>query len=687
VVRDHVDTAISACCAVAGVPVVLAVATGRQDGYQAWVCLASVLATRRQWMFGLGSLVLSGVGVTSWTAGLVVAAYLAVVPTVLRWSVRRVVPGLRDRSAARPPRSGPQVPADLVSVLDRADESFDQTRRERTPKAVGQALTAAEQALAACRQVGDADLQAASAVLVVAVRSLKFEVDGDLSDLTTAAATMRWITQTSPDPELHDVARGRIVAACVDRYQRVGDTVARDWAVDVYAPAEPDRSNTDPQTLTLVCGLLQERVDATRDVRDADTLVAWSTILVGMSAGAPDEWASFWTLADARASRYRLTGDGRDLDAAIAAYRRVVEAAPPDAEDLVELMSMFIRALVDRFDAAGNEQDLVEARTVAHAARDVDDDGAGDARANLVQAYAASYERGGAPGDLDVVLRWSREIIDDPSRPSKVRSAASHTVAHALREQAFRLLGQHPVPSPHLDRRAGTSLLHEAIAYGRQAVELCPVGSAARLTYGTDLANMLLVRHDLLGGQRDLDEARALVAPAVDGPTSGIDQLRQLTARAGILHRAGADLAETEPLFRRAASAPGTPAAMRVATCQLWAEAAMTSRPSSAVHPYSAALDALAELGWLGVDRAGAEYLLMHFSTLGTDATACALAAGTAARAAEMSEQGRATLWSRTLNLGSDTTVIARHSPDLARKLDRVRAEIRRDGFAATLGR
>ena len=104
------------------------------------------------------------------------------------------------------------------------------------------------------------------------------------------------------------------------------------------------------------------------------------------------------------------------------------------------------------------------------------------------------------------------------------------------------------------------------------------------------------------------------------------------------------------------------------------AAAAEAGRPRAAVEGFTAAVQLLPIAAWHGLDRATRENQLKQWAGLAGDAAAAAVLDGRPGLAVELLEQGRSVLWTQALNLRGDLSRLEQEHPDLAARLDRIRA-------------
>jgi hypothetical protein len=107
----------------------------------------------------------------------------------------------------------------------------------------------------------------------------------------------------------------------------------------------------------------------------------------------------------------------------------------------------------------------------------------------------------------------------------------------------------------------------------------------------------------------------------------------------------------------------------------MWAAAAADAgRIGEAADGYAAAVGLLPTMASHGLDRMAREEQLAPWAGLAADAAACAILDARPELAVELLEQGRSVLWTQALNLRSDITLLATEAPELAGRLDNIRA-------------
>ena len=129
--------------------------------------------------------------------------------------------------------------------------------------------------------------------------------------------------------------------------------------------------------------------------------------------------------------------------------------------------------------------------------------------------------------------------------------------------------------------------------------------------------------------------------------------------------------------WREAATMASAPAWIRVQAAAGWGHLAADGRlTNEAAAGFAVAVDLLPLLAWHGVDRRSREQQLKREVGLAGNAAAWAINTGHLERACELLEQGRSVLWSQQLHLRGDLDELYRRQPELARRMNTVRAKL-----------
>ncbi|WP_121391581.1 CHAT domain-containing protein [Actinokineospora cianjurensis] len=143
--------------------------------------------------------------------------------------------------------------------------------------------------------------------------------------------------------------------------------------------------------------------------------------------------------------------------------------------------------------------------------------------------------------------------------------------------------------------------------------------------------------------------------------------------RAGIAFNLGSRTGDAD-LLAEAATQDIAPPDVRLNAALWWADTATDLAAKVAAHRI--AVDMLARLAWRGRDRDHQQAQIMTRPGVACDAAALEVAAGSAERAIEVLERGRALLWGQLLHLRANLTRLAESAPTIAEGLDRLRGRL-----------
>lgn len=252
---------------------------------------------------------------------------------------------------------------------------------------------------------------------------------------------------------------------------------------------------TDDQTRAKLAMALTWRFEREGDVADLDASIA-------ICRGAPSPGATILdTLGNVLAARYEWSGKAEDLEDAITAYRKALNAAATEGSERRTTMANLGGALHYRYVRAGRIQDLDEAIRMLRAAA-ADDPSHLPSLANLSYALNAQYERTGRMTDLQESIDIMRRVVD-----ASVPGSMNH--GEFLNGLGYMLFTRY-------QRTRNVTDLQETIALWRQTLEAAPAGAPHQRTILSNLGSALLERYKLMGRLDDLQEAVHFDRRAVD---------------------------------------------------------------------------------------------------------------------------------------------------------------------------
>jgi hypothetical protein len=495
------------------------------------------------------------------------------------------------------------------------------------------------------------------------LRYIQFGVPDDIHAAVDAA---RQAFERTPLQHADRSRAGQNLAgALLERYEKLGDpddldaalTVARDAA----ARAAPGMMTAAADSL--LGNALVHRYEGQGDPADLDVAVdALRRAVQGMPDSSTDWRAAGGNLVSALSRRAELTGSSDDLDQAVTASRTVLARAPESSLEGVSVRLNLALVLSRRFIVTGRRNDLDEAIGLLRAAEPL----AGAAERpsvfmNLASALASRHERFHDADDLDEALDAVRSALHHASPASPRRARYQAALAGLLTSRAW-------------DENTGTARgdgtpgrradLDAAIDAARASLEATSAQAPERAGRQYALGTALLLR----AGLTSVDDR----PPAETTSSDDRDEARRLA--------------------RDAAALAAAPAPVRIQAASRWASLALEAGDhAEALQGLEVQLDLLPLVAWRGLRRADQERRLATTSGLARDAAAVALEVRRPEQAVELLEQGRAILWSQMLDSWGDLKALEEIRPDLAERLDQVRAALDRnadlDPFGApTLG-
>ncbi len=525
---------------------------------------------------------------------------------------------------------------------------------------------------------------------------------GDRGELDAVIATADDIlleaaadAETSLSAPWESAVGPTLARALCDRFRLEPDRRDLDLAIEtaqdvLERSAEEGRNAADHASQLLVLGCaLTLRGEAFGSPTDADHAVECLTEALDLlPADSPQRRRTHAELGNAFRARAEISGDTGDLDAAVAAYR---EAAAADTDHFT--LTGFATARLARFLRRGGRADLDEAITLSRAAVRTAPDHERHTALHLAgNALRLRFVHFGDRRDLDGAIETGEQAVRAiPARHTERPAYLSNlALAHGSRFRELAL-------QPDLDGLSGQSadgtdrltplLLYDidrSIDLLREALDTVPVGHRYRLGLQANLADALAARFEAVSRGADRQAALTSVTDALDECPAGRPERAQLLhVRARLLlggasagpgsATAAAERTAAEALREAAEAATASPLLRMTALREL---AMHAPDPATALAAYEQATACVPLVAWHGLGRRDRERHLTHIGPLTQEAAAAALDSGCPERAVELLEHGRAILWSQSLDTDPDVDAVRRAAPDLADRLDEVRARL-----------
>jgi hypothetical protein len=541
-----------------------------------------------------------------------------------------------------------------------------------------------DEAIAAARQSaeatapGDPSRPGYLSNLSTALRT-RFQHTGQDADLTEAITAARdAVDLASAAHSNRPSYLSHLGNALRARYLRTGRQSDIDDAVDACRQAVATTPSDHPDLLTRRFNLslaLRARFLHTSRQADLDEAVDIGRQTVDtIPPKHPNRPGYLSNFSAALRARYMIAGRQGDLDEAVEAGRRAAEATPPTHPNWPYYLSSLSTALRTRFERVGQHSDLDAAITTAHhaiQATPADHPDRPNRLINLSAALRIQFENTHEPADLDAAITAARDAIEATPADHPQRAGRMFNLSAAL-----RIRFQHTGEDDDLD---------EALAIGRQALKVMSPGHPDRATALSNVGAASRIRFERRGQRSDLDAAiatatEAVEATALNHPDRAIYLFNLGKAFYTRFQDTGDPGAATTAIdaWRQAAGVSTAAIRIRIDAARCWAELAdyLQRGSSSAVEGFAAVIGMMPLLAWRGLDSAAQEHQLLDWTGLASEAAACAITAGDPARALELLEQGRAVLWSQQLDTRTNLTALTAVAPELAARLQEVRAEL-----------
>jgi hypothetical protein len=288
-------------------------------------------------------------------------------------------------------------------------------------------------------------------------------------------------------------------AQLTQQYQMTGPPRALDSAIEVLR----DGAGL-PSTPEVSAELLMELGIALRHrfLRDGDEADLDAAIEAGQRAvdAFPEPGqalaAALANLANALRVRFEHSGNEGDLDAAVAYSRRALTILPAGHPHRASVLTALGNALQVRAARSGNAADateVVEVRRSAVRECGADDPGLPSKLMNLGGALAARFRLTRSAQDLDEAVECSRQAMEHPAASGVERATAAANLAVVLKDR--------------WETRSDPADLERRVEAGSRALAAAPDGHPVQIPALRVLADALTSRFEYGGDTADLDRA------------------------------------------------------------------------------------------------------------------------------------------------------------------------------------
>lgn len=462
---------------------------------------------------------------------------------------------------------------------------------------------------------------------------LLYQHTGDAAQLRQQIAALREAIAAPARPISSTSAHLKLAWGLLELGERTGELAHVDAAIRLAEQLLNSPSPTSDLRVLIMSALVamrRTRSSVTGSLADVDQAVQRGREAANLPASDEAHHSVLVHLCYALRTRYTMTRQQEDLDESVEVGRQALAALPPRGPRGILALIQLGASLGERYDATGHPADLAEViRVHQDALRLVGDDYTHPARwtiiTHLSQAFAERAVLSDNLADLDEAVTLANSTLDHVPDSDPVKAMLLSTLAGALRRR-------------YAMTRAAQDLA-DGLRAQRRVVALTPDDHPARSQRLVGLAAMLVDEYQAAGNVERLTEAL--------------------------------------PLLRDAYQIQVAPPHDRITAARLFGSlSAQTGDDHGALEGLSKAVELLPRLAWRGVGRATREEQLRRLTFIASDAAALAIRVGKPKLAVELLEQGRAVLWSQTLQIRTDFTALAEVAPDLAAALTQLRDDL-----------
>jgi hypothetical protein len=576
-----------------------------------------------------------------------------------------------------------------------------------------------DEAIEACREAArispNREILKSSLINLDTALTTRLKLTDDPADHDAIIPLLRKLVELYPgdDPQRRE-AQAMLYRAHFDRYERTAELADLDATIRFGREAAADLPAGDPSkptTLHMLAYAYQHRHDHAHDPDDLDAAIRFGAEAAACTpADAEGRAATLTNLGGAFQMRYRLHGRMEDLAEAIRICGAAAAESSAEASDRGKALSMLGTSLLARYERSGDIEDLNQAiQHCREGANIVPADATERAKilSNLGVSYSERFTELGLMEDLSSAITALKEAAELAPNEALIRSMLGEALrtsyglfkrvedldaavdnlraaAEATQPTDPELPGMLSVYGAGMlaryEAKHDRADLEAAIDACRRAAEATSADHRYRAVFLTRLGAALLARYDTFGRSEDLDETIQVYERATSAISSTDSSGAYIcTHLADALHKRGrdGDFESAVSAWRKATGFASSPAETRLEAAYHWADAVAEQADwPQAANAFATAVELLPLAIWQGLDRTSQQIRLMRWPYLATEAAACAIAAERLEQAVELLEHGRSVLWSHALNLRTDLADLREQHPELAARLDALRAEL-----------
>lgn len=503
----------------------------------------------------------------------------------------------------------------------------------------------------------------------------RYQRFGEITDLETA---IRLSTEAAQHAAGHPRGADFLSNAALafrEQFERSGAKSDLDRFVTYAEAARAATRDDDPgfaRSLANLGAAYQIRFTRLGDPADLSQAIRHWQHAERVSASRLDHPVMLSGLGLAFRMQFELTGADADLDKAIQLSAQAVEETSATHAAYPGLLSNCAAAYRLRFERFQDDADLDQAVRYALRATEAAPDGHPE-RAKYLGGlaslrYALFLEDGGA-GYLDEAIRLGHLALQAGSGSSDVRQTVLSDLGLAYRVR-------YEQNKAHAD-------LERAVLHGGDAVDATPVGHPGRALRMCNLSLSYRARYELSGVEQDLERALHWGTAAVDATPGDHPARAMFLASLALAYSTRSERGASRALgqaiacWREAVRSPVASAHDRLTAAIAWGTGCEAlADPALAAEGFTEAVRLLPLLAWRGQGRRLREKHLANAGGLVTDAAAWAIETGNLENAVELLELGRSVLWSQSLQLRTDLSLLCQTDPVLAARLEEVRAAL-----------
>ncbi|QRV77080.1 CHAT domain protein [Ceratobasidium sp. AG-Ba] len=549
----------------------------------------------------------------------------------------------------------------------------------------------------------------------------RFELLGQISDIECAiefhSQAVRLTRDGNPKKSgrLHNLGNSRLF-----RFLRIGQLADIDGAVACHSQAVQlalEGHPEYPMCLGSLGASLKHRFARFGDLADLEhALECLSQVVQLIPKNHPDIPGYLMNLGGAWMSRFERMGELPDLDNGLKYQSQAVQLTSDEHIAKPELLSSLGSSFIQRFQRFGELTDIDHALNLLSQSVRLTPNShlrTPDRLITLGNAWLLRFERLGELADIDLAIESFNKafqlIPDDHADKPRCLNCLGNArlrrfellrnlpdIDHAIEHhsQASQLAADDDPDKEVYISSLGVSWLRRyqhageitdidhAIECHSQAAGLIPDDHARKPTHLDHLGWSWGCRFQHTQNLADIDHSLEYLSKAIqltpDGHREKPCRLLKLGASREFRYqclRQQVDIEEACNAFRSAAQTTSFTHACQMQSAQKWAQLSRVLNLSP-LEAYKVAFSSLTQLVWIGQTIKHRQSAMNMVRDLASQAASWAISVGSYDLALEWLEQGRAVIWSQTLQLRTSFDEISHEDPGLALELQDVARQL-----------